>query len=316
MPYTRRLDSAFATSWNKWWTYIFLILIWYVTIRAFVTGNQNFTFMYYVLPPCSIIVLWWLSSFKRVTLDKDTLIIRGFRREAHVPVSQVERVVEHRWNKGLEHITLVFGSNTEFRRVRIMIGPGGKKFDQITKVLRAAMEGKNIGVSIKHIPRESKRITNPISDKKIIVSGWTNEELQRILADFTDMYSDQLGPDFDCEVSSHNKGSTHITFPHDIPASQFPFLINYLQYPKNHDLKARSISVVGEALLSPDFYPPSKNLAGQRAFFYIPLNDQNYDVVYVHVRDETFAKSFASNHWKKVFDPRIPPGLRIDNTNR
>jgi hypothetical protein len=84
--------------------------------------------MYYILPSCSVIILWWLSGFKQVILDGDTLIIRGFRREAHIPVSLVERVAEHRWGKGLEHITIVFKSETKFgRRARIFVSiPSGK----------------------------------------------------------------------------------------------------------------------------------------------------------------------------------------------
>jgi hypothetical protein len=107
-------------------------------------------------------------------------------------------------------------------------------------------------------------------------------------------------------------GSTRITFPHDIPAVQFSYLINYLQYPKNYDLKARSISVVGKALLSPDFHPPSESLVGQKAVFYIPTNDQSYDLVYIRIGDETFENSFAARYWKRVKDSRIPYGVGID----
>jgi hypothetical protein len=84
-----------------------------------------------------------------------------------------------------------------------------------------------------------------------------------------------------------------------------------LQYPKNYDLKARSISVVGNATIAQDFHPPSKSLVGQKAIFYIPSNDQDCDLVYVRVGDETFENSFAAGRWKKVADSRIPPGVAI-----
>ena len=173
------------------------------------------------------------------------------------------------------------------------------------------MEGKNVGVKIKQALRETAHISNPTNEKAVIVSGWTNEELSAILTDFADMYSERLGDDFDYEVCPHDKSSTRITFPHNIPAEEFSFLINYLHYPKNYDLKARSISVVGKALLSEDFHPPGKSLVGQNAVFYIPSNDQDYDLVYVRVGDETFKNSFAAFRWKKVTDSRIPPGVEI-----
>ena len=172
------------------------------------------------------------------------------------------------------------------------------------------MEGKQIGVKINHAAREPASAPNSINKKEIIVSGWSSEELSGILTDFADFYSNDLGPNFDFQVCPHDNGSTWITFPHDIPAQQYSFLINYLQYPKNHDLKAHSISVVGKALLSPDFHAPS-NLGGKKAVFYIPSNDQDYDLVYVRVGDETFKNSFAARHWKKVMDSRIPSHIEI-----
>ena len=143
------------------------------------------------------------------------------------------------------------------------------------------------------------------------MSGWTNEELSGILTDFAGGYSDRLGTDFDYEVYPHDQASICITFPHNIPADLFSFLVNYVQYPKDYDLKGRSITVVGRALISPDFHPPEKNLIGQKAVFYIPLNDKDYDVVHVRVGSETFANSFAAHRWKRVTDSRIPPGVEI-----
>jgi hypothetical protein len=135
--------------------------------------------------------------------------------------------------------------------------------------------------------------------------------LSGILTDFADAYNNDLGPDFDYEVQPHDNGSIRITFPHDIPALQFSFLVNYVQYPKNYDLKERSISVVGKALITPDFHPPSEGLVGQNAIFYIPSNDQDYDLVYVRVGDQAFENSFASRRWKHVVDSRIPPSLEV-----
>jgi hypothetical protein len=256
--------------------------------------------------------LWWFSTFKQVTLDGDTLVIRGFGREARVPVSQIERIGKHRGGKDPDFITIVFKTKTEFgRRVRIMTGFASGNLDHIAKILQGAMEGKDIGVKIIQAPREPGIIPKPANGKEVVVRGWTNEELSGILTDFADLSGSDLGPDFDYEVQPHDNGSIRITFPHDIPPLQFSFLINYVQYPKNYDLKGRSISVVGKALITPDFHPPSNGLVGQKAIFYIPTNDQKYDLVYVRVGDETFENSFAARRWKRVTDSRIPPGVEI-----
>lgn len=300
----RRLDSAFSTSSNKWLIYLFLAFMWGLTLKAFAEGNQRITPMYYILPPVTIILLWWLRGFKQVTLEGDALIIRDSRREARVPISQVKRI--HKRNGKMSYVSIVFKSETEFGRcVRIFTMDN----DKIAKMLRAALDGKDVVVKINHVQRE---LTPVPHQKEVIVNGWTSEELSNILTDFAETYDGRLGHDFDYSVCPDAKGSTRITFPHDIPAAQFSFLINYLQYPKNYDSKARSVSVVGKAVLAPEFQPPLRNLVGQNAVFYIPTNDQSYDLVYVRVGNETFENSFAARHWKKVADSRIPPGVEVD----
>ena len=299
----RRLDSPFWTSWNKWAAYIFLIFMWGITIKAFVEGNQRITFMYYILPVVTALILWFFSRFKQVTLDGDMLLIRDSRREARVPTSQIKQIYKR--NGKMSYISIVFKSETEFGQcVRIFTGDE----DQIAEKLRVAMEGKSASVKIHHVSRESASAPH---QKEVTVIGWTSEELSGILTDFAELYDADLGCDFDFQVCSHDNACSLITFPHNIPAEQFSFFINYLQYPKNYDLKARSISVVGKALLSPDFHLPDKNLVGKKGVFYIPSNDKDYDVVYVRIGNETYANSFAARHWKKITDSRIPSGVEI-----
>jgi len=309
----RRLDSAFLTAFHKWLAYIFLAFMWGITIKAYAEGNHRVDVLHYILPPVSVLILWWLSTFKQVTLNGETLVIRGFIREARVPVSQIERIGKHRGFRDPDFITIVFKTKTEFgRRVRIMTGiRSDRGIDQIAKMLQRAMGGKDVGVKIIQAPREPATISDPANGEEVVVRGWTNEELPGILTDFADTYDRDLGPHFDYEVHGRDNGSIRITFPHDIPAQQFSFLINYLQYPKNYDLKGRSVSVVGKAIISSKFKPPSKGLIGQTATFYIPSNDQKYDLVYVRVGDETFENSFAARRWKRVTDSRIPPDVEI-----
>lgn len=280
-----------------------LAFLWGLTIKAYVEGNHRLDPMHYILPPVSVIILWWLSGFKQVSLDGDVLIIRRSGREARVPISQVKQIYKR--NGKMSYVSIVFKSETEFGRcVRIFT----MDVEKNAKMLRTAMDGKDVGVKINHIERDSTQIPH---QKEVIVSGWTGEELSGILTDFADAYYGRLGHEFDYAVCPDDKGSTRVTFPHDIPATQFSFLVNYLQYPKNYDLKARSISVVGKATIAQDFHPPSKSLVGQKAIFYIPSHDQDCDLVYVRVGDETFENSFAARRWKRVVDSRIPTGVDI-----
>ena len=309
----RRLDSRYSALWNKGLAYIFLAFMWGLTIKAYAEGNHRLDPLHYILPPVSVLILWWLSTFKQVALDGDTLLIRGFGREARIPVSQIERIGKHRGAKDPDFITIVFKTKTEFgRRVRIMTGISSDRgIDQIAKLLQRAMGEKDVGVKIIQAPREPATSSDPANGKEVVVRGWTNEELSGILTDFADLSGSDLGPHFDYEVHARDNGSIRITFPHDVPALQFSFLINYLQYPKNFDLKGRSVSVVGKAIISPKFKPPSKSLIGQTASFYIPTDDKDFDLVYVRVGDETFVNSFAALHWKRVADSRIPPDLEV-----
>jgi hypothetical protein len=309
----QRLDSPLSTAFHKWLIYIFLLFMWGLTIKAYAEGNHRIDLMHYILPPVSVVALWWFSSFKQVTLDGDTLIIRGFSREARVPVSQIDRIGKHRGYRDPDFISIVFKTKTEFgRRVRIMTGiSSNRELDRIAKILQRAMGGKEVGVKIIRTPLKPGITPKTANGKEVVVRGWTNEELSGILTDFADAYDKDLGHDFDYEVQPHDNGSIRVTFPHNIRAQEFSFLINYVQYPKNYDPKGRSISVVGEALITPDFNPPSKDLVGQNATFYIPPNDQKYDLVYIRVGDEIFENSFAARHWKRVTDSRVPPDVGI-----
>ena len=296
----RRLDSKFALLYNEFLAFGLLAFMWGLTIMDSVKGNHRMTPMYYILPPFTFLFFWFFSRFKQVTLDGDTLIIRGFRKEVRVLASQIKQL--YRRNGKMPYVSIVFKSDTEFGRcVRIMT----MDVDKVIKMLRAAMEGKIVGAKINFVANESAETKHDSEAKAVIVSGWNNQELKQILSDFADDH------DFEFQVCAVDKGASRITFPHDIPVQQFFFLINYLQYPKNFDLKTRSISVFGKALVTSAFHPPNKDLIGQRAVFYIPTNDQSYDLVYVRVGDETFENSFAARHWKKVTDSRVPTGIEL-----
>ena len=301
---------------HKWMICIVLAFFWIIVAKDFIFGDtirseKAKPILFYVLPSISIVAFWWYSSFKRVTLDGDALIVSDFRQEVRIPASNIEKIYKRRGGKGPDFVTIKFKSKTESgRRIRIIVGSSGMNLDRVAKILQGAMEGKDTSVKINHVSRNSVKGESQ-NQKEVIVSGWTDEELSKILTDFADGYGDDLGKEFGFEVCSIGSGSIRITFPHNIPAKHFSFLVNYLNYPKNFDLKARSISVIGKATLSADFHPPEKDLVGQKAVFYIPSNDQDYDLVYVRVGNETFVNPFTTLRWKKVEDSRIPPGIEI-----
>jgi hypothetical protein len=283
--------------------------MWGLCLEPFITGNiveeeRVRPLLFYILPPATILILWFFSCFKQVTLDGDTLIIRSVKGTVRVPVSQVKQINRRRGR--MSYIRIVFKSGTEYGRcVRIFTSDD----DKTEKLLRAAMEGKEVG-KIHLVSPQSREKPNQ-HQKEIIVSGWTIEELSNILKDFAESYAGKLGKEFDYEVSPPCQGPTHVTFPHDIPPNEFSFLVNYLNYPKGCDLKNRSISVTGHATLTVAFHLPSQSLIGKSAVFYVPTDDQDSDLVYIRVNDETYVNSFASFRWKKVENPRLPAGITV-----
>ena len=147
------------------------------------------------------------------------------------------------------------------------------------------------------------------NDKEMLVRGWKNEELRRILDDFKAMYRERLAAEFAMAVHPMPDGVMRITFPTDIPAPLFAWLVNYIRYPKDFDLSARSIVVLGRTTLSAAFEPAEKKMIGQRAIFYVPTDDREYDLVFVRVGAATYELSFARGAWKIMTNDRLPPGL-------
>ncbi|HWW03521.1 MAG TPA: hypothetical protein VNZ64_27710 [Candidatus Acidoferrum sp.] len=151
---------------------------------------------------------------------------------------------------------------------------------------------------------------DPANDKEVLVQGWTEAELKEILKKFQTKYADRLGSNFLATMQTEPK-HVRLRFPNDMPPEEFGFLVNYLQYPEDFDLASRDIVALGRVTLGRDFNLPDEKLAGQKAHFYIPSNDEDCDVVYVRVGDRTFENSFASWHWKVVTDNRVPRGVEF-----
>ena len=147
-----------------------------------------------------------------------------------------------------------------------------------------------------------------ISDKTILVRGWSDTEFRQILGVFQQMYRDRLPENFIAEVHNGDAGSFRVTFPADIEPRFFCWIINYIQYPKDFDLKSRTILVAGSAAMSSDLLPSEQSLLGKSILFYVPANDENNDGVLAPVDSPGSKNPHESERWRLVQEPRIPDG--------
>lgn len=146
---------------------------------------------------------------------------------------------------------------------------------------------------------------DPHNDKTIMVSGWNEEELNKALDDFMPQ-DPALSPP---RISIHQRFENlyHLTFPEDIPPSGFAALVNYLTYPIDLGSAERTVTVAGKATLNASFAGIPESLTGRNAIFYVPENDEDYDVVYLRTEaGDVFANSFNQKRgWRRVDNPRL-----------
>lgn len=104
----------------KWAAYIFLAFMWCITVQGLARGNARLQIFCYILPPVTISLLWWLSTFKAVTIRGGSLTIHDSANEVRIAMEAVQHVTGHSWGRGFSHITITFNSATMFgRRIRI-----------------------------------------------------------------------------------------------------------------------------------------------------------------------------------------------------
>lgn len=153
-------------------------------------------------------------------------------------------------------------------------------------------------------------VPNPKNDKAIVVSGWTQVELQGIIADF--IAGNPAALQTRIEVEEIGPALFKLTFPSDIGFGEFGILVNYLNYPLNLALANRSILAVARATLSSDFHNIPESLAGIRAIIYVPENDRDYDVVYLQTETGvTLMNSFSEGVWRTVNEARLSDEVRL-----
>ena len=151
---------------------------------------------------------------------------------------------------------------------------------------------------------------DPNNDKTILIRGWSEEELRRILGDFVEEDLTAFAA-FRIEIETCPDNCFLLTFPEDIHPAEFVSLVNYLAYPINFDLDGRSIVVAGKTTLNSDFDGLPKSLAGKSALLYLPENDEDYDVVFLQTESGVIlAKSFNERVWRRVKDSRLSSAVR------
>jgi hypothetical protein len=146
-------------------------------------------------------------------------------------------------------------------------------------------------------------VPNPANDSVVVVRGWSESDVKRILRDFLPAY--ELRAD-SVTVTAETDSCIKLKFPHDIQPKILYFLVNYIQYPKDFDLKRRSIGVVGRVVLNRSFGVPDTQLIGKPAEIYVPANDTDYDLVYARVDSgDVYEISFTDLIWRRAEGARI-----------
>jgi len=146
---------------------------------------------------------------------------------------------------------------------------------------------------------------DPNNDKTILVRGWSEEELRRMLADFVEEDLTAFAA-FRIEIETRLDNCFVLTFPEDIHPAEFVSLVIYLAYPINFPLDGRSIVVAGKTTLNSDFDGLPQTLAGEKALLYLPEDDREHDVLFMQTESGvTLARSFSDGIWRRVPDSRL-----------
>jgi len=143
---------------------------------------------------------------------------------------------------------------------------------------------------------------DPHNDKSIIVKGWDEIELRKIIDDFVAQC------DSAPRIQMHKRFEREfvLTFSEDIPSFDYIALVNYLKYPINFNARGQSIAVIGKATLTSGFQGIPESLIGKTASFYIPEDDQDFDLVCVETVDHSALKySLSQQAWQPADDRRV-----------
>jgi hypothetical protein len=150
------------------------------------------------------------------------------------------------------------------------------------------------------------------NDKMIIVSGWKEDELAEIIDDFREESTND--PPMEIEIQKRFESEFVLTFPGDIAPWDFAALVNYLIYPIDFDSAGRALVAAGRTTLNADFTGIPESLHGKKAIIYVPENDDDHTVVYMHTETgDYFAGSLNEMVWQGVSEPRLPATIQALN---
>ena len=150
-----------------------------------------------------------------------------------------------------------------------------------------------------------------MNDKVILVKGWNETEIQKIVTDFIATYEKDGYPAYTIEHHKLEDIAFRLTFPKDIHPLLFTFLVNYVAYPFELDFKNRSVIVGAKTTLSVEFEGLDSSFNGKKAILYIPEGDQDHDVVYMQTDSGvTLANSFTEIRWHRVNDAKLSNEVR------
>jgi len=152
---------------------------------------------------------------------------------------------------------------------------------------------------------------DPNNDKMIVVTGWNEEELHKIVDDFGAQDSNSPSS---IEVQRVYDDYFRLTFSEDLSPFDFAALVNYLNYPFDFDLASHTISVAGKTSLSSDFQGIPTQLVGEKAIVYVPEDDQDYTVVHMHIEaGENFSISLAdpSSMWQPIPNAKLSSQVKM-----
>ena len=173
-----------------------------------------------------------------------------------------------------------------------------------------------VGCTVPRLGRNAQQTSVPSfvpdrqNNKVIFVQGWDENELRKIVADFVKTYENDGYPPYSIEPHKQHDKLFQLQFPNDIHPLHFTFLINYIVYPFDLAPTNRSILVAGTTTLTRGYDGVDESLIGRKALFYLPENDQDHTVVYMHLSDgTTFANYFSELVWRRVNDARPSPGV-------
>jgi hypothetical protein len=299
-----RLDTN-PIGYFKWSWYAVLAFAWIIIARGVLTHDDQLLPLCYILAPLTPLLIWWFSTFKRVTLDGDTLLVHGSHRESRIPVSSIKRVSSFPVGM-LSFITVVFRTDTDFGQ-RIRIKTFESDCEAVAKRLRraAGIMADDFQGAAATVNRHPASVS---ADRKLLVRGWTEAELKKIIDDFDWLYRQRVSDGIATEM--HASGEViHVSVRNDCDFNLFCCLINFVQYPKDLGSRSRRILVAGRSTIGSDFLPSEQSLIGKDVVLYVPADDKRFDAVYAHVAGETYEFQFSSMRWRRVKDARLPAGL-------